>query len=412
VKNKILIVAQREYFKVIKKASFWFTTLFFPIFIVFAGFISGFSSQSAEKFFTGSGPASNDRILILDNSEIISGIDDLPGQYSFISNKQEGVNKIKEGEATAFFFYPEDIEESKKFEVYAQDQGTFSSGRFAGTAESLLKYGILQSADQPEKIQSFVAEYSTEQTFFDDNGKEVQRGIGEFVLPFIAIFLYFILVFFASNFLLQSVSEEKENRMIETILSLVKAKDLIWGKLLGQVGLVFTQLITLLFLTFIGFMSLDLSINLPIDLDEITFDPVILIQSLFYIICGFLIMANIMVGVGAASPSYKEAQGLSSVFIILSILPIYFAGIIVTDPSGLIGLAGSYFPLTSPLILLFRNAMGEVGMTEFILSGALVIGYVVASFWLSFKLFQIGALELGKKISLKSLLQGRPGKIS
>jgi ABC-2 type transport system permease protein len=402
MKNKVLIVASREFLKVIKKPSFWFTTLFFPIFIVFVGFISGFSSSQAEEIFSSEDLDEGQQVLLLDESDTIS-TRSLPSLYDVADSREEGIEGVEQGEYEAFFYYPKDVLDTGSIEVYAQNQGVFSNGVFGNVAEGLLKQEIFDSIDNKEAVNNYLAEYSADLQVYE-NGKQVDIGISNFITPAVALIIYFVLVFLSSNYLLQSVSEEKENRMIETILSVIKPKDLIAGKLAAQGGLVLVQLAALLILSIAGLLLLNINFDLPVDLSEFEPDPMVILQSLFYIVGGFLIIANIMIGVGAAVPSYKEAQSLSSVFIILSILPIYFAGIIISDPSGTIGLVASYFPLTAPMILLFRNSLGELGLVEFGFSSLLIAVYVVVSFWAAFKLFRLGAMEYSNKLSLKKVL--------
>ncbi len=110
-----------------------------------------------------------------------------------------------------------------------------------------------------------------------------------------------------------------------------------------------------------------------------------------------------MVGLGLAMPSYKEAASFSPIFTILSILPIYFLPLILQNPSGAVALGTSYFPFIAPLILLIRNALGELSTLEVFVSIVAMTTYVVLGLFVAFKLFELGAMEYSQKISLKKL---------
>jgi len=220
---------------------------------------------------------------------------------------------------------------------------------------------------------------------------------------------YFIMITFAVGWLLMSVSEKKENRMIETILSMVRPRDLIWGKILGQVAIVFTQFAILIGFAAVGFAALKLKLPIPIDLSQINYDPVQVITGVWYLLCGFLIMANTMVAVGSIMPNYKDASSFSSVFIILAIFPIYFFSLLMTAPSGLIAIITSYFPYSAAMVLLLRSALHALPVWEMALSSLVLGSYVVISFYLAYKLFEIGSLELKNKVSIRQIVKRESG---
>ena len=129
-----------------------------------------------------------------------------------------------------------------------------------------------------------------------------------------------------------------------------------------------------------------------------------LLKTFFYLACGYLIMAHFIMGAGASFPTLKESQNFIGYFILLSILPIYFLNILITEPSGIMSMILSYFPFTSAMILLFRNLSGQLSLGEEIFSALVLIGYVIISFVIAFKLFKAGSSEYNSRISLKRTL--------
>ncbi len=399
--KNIFIVAKREYLKVVKKLTFWLTTLFFPVFIIIVSLVSGLSGEKFEQNIENNDAIES--ILIIDKSGII--IEDVLTsfkQYSFGDNLEEATTLVQTSQYDIAIYYPENVLETKEIKAVEQSKDLFSGASATFLSQEILKQSILQELGTDLKITAIKENFSVEVTSFNDEG-EKQPGFERFVVPVVSILIYFILIMFSTSYLLMSVAEEKENRMIEIVMSAIKSKELIWGKILGQLGIVLTQVAALFVLAIGSMLIVGSNFNLPINLADLSIAPAQIIGGTFYIICGFLIMANLMVGVGAATPTYKEAQSFSSIFILLSIIPIYFAPIILSDPSGTVSLIVSYFPLTSSLILLFRNALGEIALWESIFSGTILIAYVMASFYLSFKMFEYGALEYSKRISFKRL---------
>jgi ABC-2 type transport system permease protein len=103
-------------------------------------------------------------------------------------------------------------------------------------------------------------------------------------------------------------------------------------------------------------------------------------------------------------PTYREAQSFSSVFILLGMYPLWLVGLLMTDPSGPVAMFSSYFPFSSAMVLLFRNALGEISGMEMLFSTFVLLIYVILSFLISYKLFEIGALEYHQRLSLKTVV--------
>lgn len=212
-----------------------------------------------------------------------------------------------------------------------------------------------------------------------------------------------MLVSFATSYLLLSVSEEKENRMIETVLSIVKPSDLITGKIIGQVGIIITQVLLLAGLSFAAYKLTSSTGGLPIDLANIQLDPIQLILAITYVFFGFLFLSAIMVGVGAATPNYKDAQSMSGIFVMLAVIPLYFVMLIMTNPTGELAVITSYLPFTSSIVLLFRNGLITLPLWEIILSIVTQILYCALGIFIAYKLFEVGSLEFSQRISVKSI---------
>lgn len=402
--NKLLIVAKREYFKNIKKASFWIATLLFPIFFAVIGVVSTYSSTAVQNSIEQASESAKN-VLIYDGADVINTKileTDPYKNIKLVDDASASIEKVKKGEAEVFFEIPQDFYTSKKINIYQQDKGIFAQGAFADFANTLIKQSLLQNIPDEAKVQLFNASYTPNITSYK-NGEVVDNSFTKLIIPGIAVIIYFILVNFANSYLLSSVAEEKENRMIEIVLTAVDSTKLIVGKILGQIATVLTQLVVLIIMASIGLFGLNSTFtNL---LSGVQLNPLMILMGIFYILCGFLIMGNIMVGVGAAMPNYRDAQGFSSIFIILSIFPVYFATIILAEPSGTVSQIVSYFPLTSAMILLFRFMLGELSNLEIVISSLLLIIYVAATFWLAIKLFEFGSLEYSNKISFKGFLK-------
>lgn len=394
---KLLVIIKREYLRIIKSKGFWISTLLIPLFVAIIGGIEYFSNNQLDQKLQNAAKEAK-LILIVDDLKIINT--KLPyfssPSVKLTDNIDAAISEVKAGTASVAIEYTKDLTTTQKIIIYSQDTGILSDGQYNDFAINLLKQSILSEISDPNKITLFNANFSIDQHLYK-NGVETSVGISNFILPIASIVVYFLFTTFSANYLLMSVSEEKENRMIEIILSSVTSKQLIWGKIIGQLGAILTQMVLLF-----GFAILAFKIaatNFPINLGTIVINPWQIALAIIYILCGFLILASTMVGAGAAMPNYKDAQSLSTVFILLSILPIYTITYILTDPNSIIAYIMSYFPYSAPTVLLLRNALGAVSPIEVVIS-LLVLGiYIYLTSVLAYKLFEYGALEYNQKIS-------------
>ena len=403
-----LVVLKRSYLKLVKSKAFWATTLIMPVFIAVVSVVSGISGQTMEDRIKEQ--ANNAKaIYILDENNII------PQQFyanNLINtdNLEFGIDQVKSGSADAFIYYSKDLSDNKTIKVYSQDKGIMSLGSYDEFAKNLIKQGVIDSIQDPVKIAILNTTFIVESQLYK-NGEKTSSGFEKLIVPIGSVIIYFLFTSLSTGYLLMSVSEEKENRMIEIILSSIKPRDLILGKIIGQVAAVLTQIVVLVCLVLIVVYTQRTS--LPFDISKIEINPIQIILAVIYLILGFVILATTMVGVGSAMPTYQEASSFASIFIIMSIFPIYFFPLILVEPSGLIANIVSYFPFTAPMILMLRNALGAITPFEIVISFISLLFFIYIFAQLAYKLFEYGSLEYSQKISLKSFLKSlRPNKKS
>jgi ABC-2 type transport system permease protein len=400
--QNIITVAKREYLTVVKKRSFWLSTLLLPLFIVIVGFVSGYSGQQAEKKFEEIKQFDKEtRILILDETNSLTDeFFNTSEVFAKIENKDLGIEEIKQGNAEAFFYYPEGIfSGDEKVQVYRENENIIENNSYNSTAISVITQSIFEKLT-PEQLVVAQGNISADVVAYED-GQIKDSDFTRLIVPGVAVIIYFLMVVFGMNYLLSSVSEEKESRMIEILLTSISSKSLLIGKLIGLLGVIFTQMLLLAGFAVVGIIIVKNQINIPFSFSDLVFDPVQIVYALFCIAFGFLVLANIMVGVGSAMPSLKEAQSFSSIFMILTIFPMYFAGILLTDPDSTLAKVLSFIPITAPLVLLFRNAFNVLTPLEMVVSLVVLVIQLVVSVYLAVKLFEIGSLEYKEKISLK-----------
>lgn len=399
-KQAARIIAIREYSKVVRKKSFWLMVLLLPVFYIAVSVISGLSGESVERKIVDQAKAAK-RIIIVDQSGFISD-ESLVKPLERGTDPQAAQQAVRDGQADAAFVYPSDITTTHQVVAYVHDDGIIARGRFDELGTKLVKQSILAQIQDPDDIALFNANLKLEKTVFAD-GEAVVTSIEAFILPIFAVVIFFLLTITSSSYMLMSVSEEKENRLIETMLSIVSPRQLIWGKLAAMVGLALTQLVVLAVFGIVAYQASSTILPIDINWSLVDLNAWQILLTVFFIGAGFVFMSSLMVGIGSAMPTYRDAQQASPLFIITSILPVYFAIVLIADPMGTVAKATSYIPFMSPLVLTFRASIGALPVWEQILGIVVTLVYLGLGLFLAFKLFEIGSLETGKKVSLKKI---------
>lgn len=400
MKSRLRIVTMREYLGQIKNPVFWISTLAIPFMIVVINLIVFFSNQSAKSVEQQA--VANAKIVVVDKSNLVQLP---PGDQLSLSVDETGpINRVKQGELDAVIVVPADVVQQKQVAIYQKDTGPGlgSTERYNDFAEQLVKNSILAKLGNQQLIELYNAKVTASVTTYAAEGQKPFSWQAT-IAPALIGALYLFLVMFSAGTLLTSVSEEKENRAMEIVLTSVTPKQLIWGKILGLTLSGVTQLVVLGVLGAIALMAFGGSWLNAITISDLTLDPLRMAYALFIVLSGYLMVSCLVAAVGALTPTAKDASSLSSVVFIGSFFPFYFVTTLITQPSSLLAYVTSYFPLTAPIVLLARNALGALPPWEMALSALVLVLYVMGALWLATKAFRVGALEYGSRVSFKKL---------
>lgn len=209
--------------------------------------------------------------------------------------------------------------------------------------------------------------------------------------------LMFMMVMVGSTPLLQSVLEEKMQKISEVLLGSVQPFQLMMGKLAGMIGVALLLSCvyvagTLFAVNYYGFGE-----YIPLTL---------LLWFMFYLVLAVIMYGSLFSAIGAACSDMKEPQALMLPVMMPIILPMMLVGLIIKNPDGVIARAVSLFPPTTPMMMLLRQAMdANVRPWEQIVSTVGVIGFTVLCVWVGGRIFRIGILMQGKAPSFKQLVQ-------
>ncbi len=396
-------VIRFEVIRTLKKKSFWLMVLLFPIITAGIFAIVYFSNQSTSQAEEAL-KKQQFSVVITDKSKLVS-----PQLIQAIGaktadDKQSAIDQVKSGKVDGYIYYPENIKE-QPVEVYGRNVGIFDNGRYEVAAGELLRQSVRQRVDS--NIYSVVeGKFDNKLTIFRDG--KVYEPFKEMVLPGMFLVLFYMLIAFFGNQMLTSTTEEKENRVIEMLLTTIEARTLIVGKIISLIGLAMLQAVLLTLPPLIGYWLLRDSLDLPtIDLSSLPVDWVRIGLGALIMMVSLGLFTGLLVMIGAMLPTAKEAGSFLAVIMMLIFGPLYALSLFISMPDAGIVRFLTLFPLTAPIPMLLRNALGNLHDWEVWLGLLIMIISTVVVMGLAVRVFRYGAIEYSRKLSLKELFKSQ-----
>lgn len=400
--NNLWTVIQFEFIRTLKKKTFWLSLLAFPALITAVIGVMYISTQAAED---KSREQADERFeaLVMDSSDLVSS--DLLVAYGAATtdDKETGIESVKRQEVDAFIFYPSDVS-AEPIEVYAQEAGLSENDKYTIIAEQLLKNSVAQTVSSPDVIAVIQGSIRSQLTTYE--GSEEVPGFERVIAPGVFLLLFYALIVLLANQMLTSTTEEKENRVIEMILTTVSATTLIVGKIISLVLLGIVQILVITSPIVIAYIwgGETLTANLPaVDPSNLEIDWLRVGIGALIFALSFLLFTGLLVAIGAAVPTAKEANSFFGVVILAMLIPLYAIGLIISDPEQLTVQIFSYFPLTAPVTLMIRNAIGNISHGELSIGIAVLTISGIAALTIAINTFRYGTLEYTRKLSLKEI---------
>lgn len=406
---KLSSVVRHEYLTIIKQPSFWIAMIAIPVLIGVVILLSFLGNKASEDRVEELARDLKNVVIVdesgLVNSQVVSGAGLTMQAPDKAASLQE---EVREGKREALVVFPDTLKKERTYQIYLSGNDLTKMGTVSTLADNLLKTSVFLPLKSPEIIAIAQNGATSEITSYKDG--EETAGFNEYVAPGVFVLLFYIIFAFSVSYMLTSVSEEKENRSMEMVLTYVKPHTLIIGKLLGVSLITLTQVAFFATLAAIGYIVLQqtqggIALPLGIELNRVVFDFWPIFFGFVFLVVGFLMFAGFMTATAAAAPSSKEANNFAVVFYMGAFIPFYFIALMVTSPDNPIVKFLTFFPLTSPTVTLVRNAVGNMSFAESWIALAVMTLFMVISVWIAVRAFRLGALEFSQSIKLSKLFQ-------
>lgn len=301
----------------------------------------------------------------------------------------------------------------------------------AVTDARLKSYNI----DNIEEIvkDSQVTVYLKTVRVLDDGSEKDTSSSVSMMLGLVMDFILYMFLLMYGQMVMTSIIEEKNNRVLELIVTSVKPVQLMMGKIIG-VGLVAVLQIAIWAVLICGFVGYVMPLLMPADVasqvamvnagtfdaSAATVDPdMIQALSMFstlgfiakmflymtlYLIGGFLFYAAIFAAIGSAVDNVQDASQLTTFATMPIILGIVFSMVVINDPNGQLAFWLSMIPFTSPMVMMMRVPF-EIPVWEIVVSLAVLFASFAIMAWIAGKIYRVGIFMYGKKPTVKDLVR-------
>ncbi|GAB3497156.1 ABC transporter permease [Spirosoma knui] len=431
--HTIFLIIKREYLVRVRKRSFIIMTILGPLLIFGFYAIIGWAAVSSIN---------QKKVTVVDESGRFTNRfkNDDETVFSYTKQRLAEAKKafIKEG-YDALVFIPENvIEQPKTVQIFAEKGVSLEVQNNIERAISkeietikLGQAGITQKVIEDAKV-----DVDAQTISLSEGGEKSSNSIAMYVIGyFCALLIYLSLLIYGTQ-VMRGVMEEKTNRIVEVIISSVKPFQLMIGKIVGVALVGLTQFMLWILLT-VGLFSFGGAImgdkvergrqavqpsavigaqRVPAQdakmqrtivtkvMDAIETLPIPLIVScfLFYFLGGYLLYSALFGAVGAAVDNETETQQFMFPIMMPIIAAIAFAQIAAREPDGAMAFWTSMIPFTSPVVMLVRIPFGVPGWQLALSMALLVVGFI-GTIWLAARIYRVGILMYGKKVSYKEL---------
>ncbi len=424
---RVRTIAQREYLTTIRRKAFVFTIIGLPALYTFLMFIMikpqvGEAMRTIRDFralavvdsagLLGGAPREITTTLAPEGNPFAKPEPGAAGkpvqtarvEVTFFPDQAAAEAALRAGSVDQMLIVPADYLATGRLRRYARSNNLFSSVDERPVTRWLVR-GLLGGQVDSLRIER-VARPTRGMDLYtlDRDGqfvlKDDARELADFLIPFAFAMLLGLSIVIGGQYLLQGVAEEKESRILESLLCTVSAEELLFGKLIGLGGAG---------LTMVGaWILMGASAAAPVAMmAHIHVSPQLVAMAVTYFLLGYLFYGSLMTGIGAVTNNMREAQQFSFVFTFMNFIPFYMLTMILGRPDAPVAVALSMFPPMAPVAMLLRLAAPSSTVPAWQL--ALSLGLLAASGWLAImgaaKVFRVGLLMHGKTPNLPEIIR-------
>ena len=437
------VIINREYSTRVKKKKFLLTTFLVPVLLALCGVAMGVMMVNVKE--------KTKTVGVVDESGIVMSYLKNSEQISFQDMSSEPLDTVKARLADLGL---DGVLSISKIDEQKNLQASFTSVKPVGMGVTATMSRYIDDALEDYRIRSYDIDGLEEivnsvkadvpiRTFvLDEKGGEKvsESGVNSILSMVLGIFIFLFITMFGSM-VMTAVVEEKTSKVVEVLISSVKATELMFGKIIGVALVALTQFFLWIVLSIV-LLSAGMGIIAPKMMDTVDaqsivtglpegtnqFDAMtaVLSQSdselgdvvgtlaglnigqlvlyfIVFFVLGYLLYASLFAAIGSAAVDNENDTSQLQMPVTIPLMIAYFIALYAYNaPDSAVALWGSMIPFTSPIVMLARIPFGVPGW-QILLSIGLLVVTTIACAYLSAKIYKVGVLMYGKKTTFKDL---------
>lgn len=362
-------------------------------------------------------------IAVIDASDTVSPILQSDGDLNFEKiDNNVSVDSIKKLEKyDAILYIGSDIVDNpRNVQMYTQSAPSMTTEQYirsqikdAVESRRLKKYDIENLSQIMDEVNADV-QITTYR--IDKEEEEETSSIVSYLIGIVMSMMLYMFLMIYGQMVMTSIIEEKTNRVLEIVVSSVRPKYLMMGKIIG-IGLVaITQIVIwgaligcvsrwLLPMATAGISSDDVDLLAAISqLGNVGYVLSLMGYMLLFLVGGYLLYSSLYAAIGSAVDNIQDAQQLTTIAIVPIILGMVFSMSVAQDPNSSLAFWLSVIPFTSPMVMMARIPFG-IPTWEIWVSLLVLYLTFFGMIWLCAKIYRVGIFMYGKKPTMKELIR-------
>jgi ABC-2 type transport system permease protein len=401
--DKTLRVIKHEFMGLVRQKSYIIMTLIFPVlsFAVVGGY------QVIQDI---TAPKEEEEIPTIGYVDEVGGFDDTSQAVEIklvkYASTEEATTALTTENISSYFVITPEYVSTGQIDHFTLKREL----EMSGTVQNEVKNFLLQNLFKGQVSDEMLARTKNPAWFMStrlDTTGEVsgeQGGvISVFLVPYIFTLLFWMASYTSAFTLIEGLGNEKENRVMEILLSSVSAKQLILGKI---IGLGFAGLLQIVLWFVSAFIVAGMaSTNIGGLFSTLEIPGRLLGFGLVYFILGYLLFAVVFACIGALVPTYRDGQQLSFFIVMPAVIPLMLIYFLIENTEHALTVFLTLFPFTAPITAIIRLAVSTIPVWQIVLSFVFLIATIVGIFLLGSKLFRTYLLMYGKRPSFRDIFR-------
>ena len=414
--SEVWIILKREFMERVKTKSFLLATFLFPLFIVglyTLPFLIGGEKTVRRLVVVDEAPAGVAQMVAASLSTDTPEREGRGYKVEVVRQPLAGLQtqlreRINAKEIDGYLHLPADVVATSQVAYRARNVSNLNlvSDVRRATSQAVQVARLRTAGLQAGDVQAMLRPVEVSTARVTATGEDGGSAIATFFAAYGAAMLMYMMVFLYGVNVMRSVLEEKTNRIVEVLVSSMKAGHLMMGKILGVGSVALLQVAIWAALIAGGMKIAGAAFSSPGAsniMASLKLNPTAGFLLLAYFILGFFLYAAVFAAIGAAVTTEQEGQQFQTFAMIPLIVPVLFLTKVTGDPMGTTATVLGMIPFTAPVANAMRLGSAEIPAVQAAASLALLLLTTLAVGWLAGKIYRFGILSTGKKASLSEI---------